>query len=63
MYKCEENIEKLEKINNKLKYTNEKVKRDLSLLKKTNQTNDDNNYKISLKLRTCIENILNNELK
>ena len=63
MYKCEENIEKLEKINNKLKYTNEKVKRDLSLLKKTNQINDDNNYKISLKLRTCIENILNNELK
>ena len=59
MENCKKVISKLEKINNDIKYSNLIIKNDLNNL---NKTKDNDNYKISLEIRKCIDEILNKEL-
>ena len=54
-------ISKLEKLNNNIKYTNIKMKNDITKLKKKEVFKQNNNYEISLKIRKCIDEILNKE--
>tara|TARA_Y100000817_G_scaffold215825_1_gene169747 strand:+ start:258 stop:458 length:201 start_codon:yes stop_codon:yes gene_type:complete len=62
MNNCEETLTNLKILNGKIKQTNYKMTKDIKRLKINKYHKDNDYYKTSLNLRSCLENILNYEL-